>query len=188
MNYPLLLLWRVARLFTLPVIVASISCPLAAQTPMVLELHGAFQVEEVVRTTFLTPHPVASADGRLLLGLGTSDVTGSGSPEISSNERRVETFPILTYLYYLLKYRDDVTTAEVDFLVNMIENHGLVMQEPFSPSIVGFEPRITPWGAHEPTTFTTAQMAVIDLMRALRFGTLIMANEWGVQCQQIRAV
>ncbi len=93
-----------------------------------------------------------------------------GDPKIKPGERAVESFPILTYLLYLMKYRDDATPAEVDSLIQFVERHALVNDGPFAPSILGYEPRHAPQDQPAPATFTTAQMAVIDLLRSRQFG------------------
>lgn len=93
-----------------------------------------------------------------------------GHEKIKPGEDRVQAFPMLTYLRYLLDYRQDATADEVDAVLKIVRDAGLyVTGGPFAPSVIGYEPRQSREDLHQPATYTTAQLAVIELLRAKRF-------------------
>jgi hypothetical protein len=79
-----------------------------------------------------------------------------------------QAYPITTYLRYLIEYRDDTTQAELQALVNVLEEHGRFRTEGSqAPSVLGFEPR--QGAGPTPAGFTTAQYAVFQLLCRGRF-------------------
>ena len=99
----------------------------------------------------------------------------TGHENIQVPEGNVMGYPIMTYMRYLLEFRADVTEDELDALMSVLVNGNIIKTDGSGmvPSIIGFERRFASGvsDAPRPMTTTTAQFAVINILRQQKFGT-----------------